>query len=87
VANGQRVGRGLLLLELARRMDTWLDCSQEDLRQAWQAYLWGRGQRVHLRDQGASYDVVVLGTAADGSLIVRLPNGRVQATSTGELIL
>ena len=32
-------------------------------------------------------DVVVLGTAADGSLIVRLPDGTVQATSTGELIL
>ena len=87
LATGQPVGRDLLLLELVQRVDAWLSRSEEDLRQAWQAYLWGRGRRLRLREGDASYDVVVLGTTDDGSLIVRLPNGSLQVTSTGELML
>ena len=54
---------------------------------AWQARLWGRGQRLRLVDLGREDEVVVLGAEPDGSLRVRLPDGTERRTTTGELIL
>ena len=75
-----------MLSRFVQRLDTWLDRPPEDLHAAWQARLWGRGQRVHLLDLGRDEEVVVLGAEPDGSLRVRLPDGSERRTTTGELI-
>ena len=45
---------------------------------AWQARLWGRGQRLRLLDLGGEEEVVVLGADLDGAL-TRPPRGRLRA--------
>ena len=87
VASGQDVDRGRLLHAFVRRMDAWLARPPEDRHAAWQARLWGRGQRLRLLDLGRDEEVVVLGADPDGSLRVRLPDGTERRTTTGELIL
>jgi BirA family biotin operon repressor/biotin-[acetyl-CoA-carboxylase] ligase len=86
LAGGHCVDRGELLDALIARIDTWLERSREELFAAWHGLLWGRGQRVRLLDLGTEQEVVVLGAAADGSLLVRLPDGNQRRTTTGELI-
>ena len=86
-AAGHDVDRAALLLAFVRRMDFWLARPTADVRAAWHALLWGRGQTVRLADLGRAEDVVVLGTDPDGALRVRLANGREHRTTTGELIL
>jgi len=81
------VGRGALLLALVARLDAWLDRPEEALRRCWQERLWGRGQRLRLAEADGEREVVVLGVEADGALRVRLADGRVIRTVTGELIL
>ena len=87
VASGQIVDRGRLLVALLERMDAWLAQPWPTLHDAWQALLWGRGQRLRLLDLGREEEVVVLGAELDGSLRVRLPDGTERHTTTGELIL
>jgi BirA family transcriptional regulator, biotin operon repressor / biotin---[acetyl-CoA-carboxylase] ligase len=90
VAAGHQVDRGQLLLAFVRSIDTWLVRSPEELTTVWQARLWGRGQRVRLREPGLAgedEEVVVLGVDPDGSLRVRLADGTERRTSTAELIL
>lgn len=91
VASGRQVDRGQLLLEFVRRVDAWLLQPSDELASVWQSRLWGRGQRVRLRDLSSApeeeLEVVVLGVDSDGSLRVRLADGTERRTSTAELIL
>ena len=86
-ASGQRVNRTHLLHAFVRHMDTWLEQTSAVLSTAWQAHLWGRGQRLRLVDLDLDDLVVVLGVDPDGALRVRLPDGTVHRTTTAELIL
>jgi hypothetical protein len=74
-----------------RCIDGWLLRPSDELASVWQVRLWGRGQRVRLRDLAAApeeeLEVVVLGVDSDGSLRVRLADGTERRTSTAELIL
>ena len=63
-------------------MDAWLERPAAELHAAWQARLWGRGQRLRLLDLGREEEVVVLGAEPDGSLRVRLPDGTERRTTT-----
>ncbi len=83
---GGGVDRGQLLLALIGRMDAWLPRPFDALRSAWQRRLSGLGQRVRLAEYGNEEEVVVLGVEADGSLRVRLADGREHVTTTAELI-
>jgi BirA family biotin operon repressor/biotin-[acetyl-CoA-carboxylase] ligase len=86
VAAGQAVDRGRLLHAFVQRMEAWLERPAAECFAAWQARLWGRGQRLRLVDLGREEEVVVLGAEPDGSLRVRLPDGTERRTTTGELI-
>lgn len=91
-ATGRQVDRGDLLLALLSGVDRWAERDDARLQAAWQARLWGRGQRLRLLESDArgeprEQEVVVLGAHADGSLRVRLPDGVERTTLTGELIL
>ena len=86
-ASGGAVDRGHLLRALVRRLDNWLALPVEQLHAAWQARLWGRGQRLRLVDLGREETVVVLGADPDGSLRVRRRDGTERTTMTGELIV
>ena len=83
----REVDRGRLLRALVGHMDAWLARPWPALHAAWQALLWGRGQRLRLLDLGRAEDVVVLGAELDGALRVRLSDGSERLTTTGELIL
>jgi BirA family transcriptional regulator, biotin operon repressor / biotin---[acetyl-CoA-carboxylase] ligase len=89
VASGrdESVDRGRLLHALVDRMDAWVERPAAERYAAWQARLWGRGQRLRLVDLGHEAEVVVLGAEPDGSLRVRLPDGSECSTTTGELIV
>jgi BirA family transcriptional regulator, biotin operon repressor / biotin---[acetyl-CoA-carboxylase] ligase len=87
VACGRTIDRGALLIAFVERMDAWLAQSESELRDHWQARLWGRGQRVRLADLEGDEEVVVLGTTRDGALRVRLADGSERTTTTGEIIL
>jgi BirA family biotin operon repressor/biotin-[acetyl-CoA-carboxylase] ligase len=87
LAAGRPVERGRLLLALTARLDAWLERPEEALRQRWEERLWGRGQRLRLAEIDGERDVVVLGVEPDGALRVRLVDGRIIRTVTGELIL
>jgi BirA family transcriptional regulator, biotin operon repressor / biotin---[acetyl-CoA-carboxylase] ligase len=87
VASGRDVPRGALLQAFVERVDGWLERPAAELIRAWQARLWGRGQRIRMADLGREEEVVVLGAEADGSLRVRLADGAEHVTTTGELIL
>ena len=86
-AAGRAIDRGELLQAWVRRIDQRLPQPAADLSRAWEARLWGRGQRLRLLDLGEAHDVVVLGAASDGALRVRLPDGAERTTTTGELII
>jgi BirA family biotin operon repressor/biotin-[acetyl-CoA-carboxylase] ligase len=89
-ASGQLIERGDLLQALLGQLTAWLARPEPELRAAWDARLWGRGQRVRLVDGPAGdqlVEVVVLGTAPDGALRVRLPDGAERTTLTGEILL
>ena len=86
-ACGRAVDRADLLERFVRRLDAWLARPPSQLQAAWEARLWGRGQRLRLVDLGRDEDVIVLGVGADGSLRVRLADGAERVTTTGELIL
>ena len=85
-AAGRTIDRGALLRALVRRLDAWLARSPETARAAWQARLWGRGQRLRLLDRDADETVVVLGVEPNGALRVRLGDGTERACLTGELL-
>jgi BirA family biotin operon repressor/biotin-[acetyl-CoA-carboxylase] ligase len=87
LAGGHQVDRGELLLAFLRRMDHWRTRLPSELHDVWQARLWGRGQKLRMIDLGREAEVVVLGAEPDGSLRVRLPDGTIHRTTTGELIL
>jgi BirA family biotin operon repressor/biotin-[acetyl-CoA-carboxylase] ligase len=86
-ASSRDIDRGLLLKALVHRIEIWLSRPASELHAAWQARLWGRGQRLRLVDLGREETVVVLGADPDGSLRVRLPDGSERTTTTGELIV
>jgi BirA family biotin operon repressor/biotin-[acetyl-CoA-carboxylase] ligase len=85
-AAGGVVDRGDLLLAFVRSMDRWLALPTTTIHAAWESRLWGRGQTLRLVDLGREERVVVLGADADGALRVKLADGTVQRTMTGELI-
>jgi biotin-(acetyl-CoA carboxylase) ligase len=87
VAARRAIDRGQVLAAIVERMDVWLRRSPEELTAAWQARLWGRGQRLRLLDLGEHSEVVVLGAEADGALRVRLADGSERRTTTGEILL
>jgi len=86
-AAGGRVERAELLRAIVARLDARLAEPGDTVRTAWDARLWGRGQRLRLLDLGREEDVVVLGVDLDGALRVRLADGTERTTTTGELIL
>jgi BirA family biotin operon repressor/biotin-[acetyl-CoA-carboxylase] ligase len=86
LAGKQEISRGRLLLAFVTRMDAWLGRPWPELHAAWNARLWGRGQRLRLLDINYEEDVVVLGAELDGSLRVRLADGTERRTTTGELL-
>jgi BirA family biotin operon repressor/biotin-[acetyl-CoA-carboxylase] ligase len=86
IASGQPVDRGRLLRTFLRRIDVWYARPWPELHAAWQARLWGRGQRLRLLDLGREEEVVGRGAELDGSLRVRLADGTERHTTTGELI-
>jgi BirA family biotin operon repressor/biotin-[acetyl-CoA-carboxylase] ligase len=85
-AVGRTIDRGALLHALVGRLDAWLARPPEAARAAWQARLWGRGQRLRLVDLDTDETVVVLGVEPNGALRVRLGNGAERASLTGELL-
>jgi BirA family biotin operon repressor/biotin-[acetyl-CoA-carboxylase] ligase len=85
--SNEYVSRADLLIAFATRVDAWLAQTEDALRQAWQARLWGQGQRLRLLDLGVEEDVVVLGVSPDGGLRIRRADGSEHTTTTGELIL
>jgi BirA family biotin operon repressor/biotin-[acetyl-CoA-carboxylase] ligase len=87
LSSRREVRRGDLLVALLRAIDAWLLRPAEALRAAWEARLWGRGQRVTLAEPNGEQEIVVLGAEPDGSLRVRLADGTERTTSTAELIL
>ncbi|MDQ6673185.1 MAG: hypothetical protein M3069_21005, partial [Chloroflexota bacterium] len=86
VACGMHVSRGQLLHAFVDRVDAWLERPAAECFAAWQARLWGRGQRLRLVDLGSDEEVVVLGADLDGSLRVRRSDGTERRTTTGELL-
>ena len=80
------VDRGALLHALLGRLDAWLARPPGAAQTAWQARLWGRGQRLRLVDLGIDEAVVVLGVEPSGALRVRLADGSERASVTGELL-
>ncbi|MGI9147715.1 MAG: biotin--[acetyl-CoA-carboxylase] ligase [Chloroflexota bacterium] len=86
LASGRDVQRGALLHAFVDRIDDWLAQPAAVCHAAWQVRLWGRGQRLRLADLGREEEVVVLDAEPDGSLRVRLADGTVRRTMTGELI-
>lgn len=90
-ALGRPVDRGAIFRAYLRQLDWWERQPLPDLRAAWSARLWGRGQTLKLRLPESAGDTehqaVVLGTDQDGGLRVRLEDGRQVTTTTGELIL
>ncbi len=81
------VHRGQLLAALLRGLERARSLPAAALHATWQARLWGRGQRLRLTDLALDEDVVVLGVDEDGALRVRLADGRLRRTVTGELIV
>jgi BirA family transcriptional regulator, biotin operon repressor / biotin---[acetyl-CoA-carboxylase] ligase len=86
-ATGRRVAREDLLVAFVRRLDGWLGRPPAEVYRAWEARLWGMGQRVRLADAEVDAEVVVLGVDAEGRLRVRLADGSERTTLAGELIL
>jgi BirA family transcriptional regulator, biotin operon repressor / biotin---[acetyl-CoA-carboxylase] ligase len=91
---GRSVDRGELLRAVVRRLEAWLRRSDGDRLSAWQARLWGRGQRLRLRgmaaegvDANQEADVIVLGADDDGALRVRLADGSERRTVSAEIIM
>jgi BirA family transcriptional regulator, biotin operon repressor / biotin---[acetyl-CoA-carboxylase] ligase len=84
---GAAVEREPLFVAIVERLACWVAQPLERLHTAWQARLWGLGQRLRLADGGREVEVVVLGVAEDGRLRVRYPDGSEQLTLTGELLL
>jgi len=84
---GRPVHRGHLLTALVRALERARSLPAAALHAAWQARLWGRGQRLRLTDLALDEEVVVLGVDEDGALRVRLADGRLRRTVTGELIV
>lgn len=83
---GRDVDRAALLRVLLNQLDHWLEQPHEAVQQAWAARLWGRGQRLRLVDLGREEEVVVLDVEPDGALLVRLRDGTLRHTTTGELL-
>lgn len=86
------VSRGAVLRTFVRYLDDWLDRPAAELFDTWNSYLWGRGQRLRVRDlagddPATEQDVVLLGAEPDGALRLRLPDGREVRTVSAELIL
>jgi BirA family biotin operon repressor/biotin-[acetyl-CoA-carboxylase] ligase len=87
MAAGQDVDRGRLLHAFVRQIDAWIERPATERYAAWQARLWGRGQRLRLADLGRDEEVIVLGGEPDGSLRVRMSDGTERVTTTGELVV
>jgi BirA family biotin operon repressor/biotin-[acetyl-CoA-carboxylase] ligase len=86
-AAGRPVPREDLLVAFVDRLEHWLVQSTASAYVAWEAQLWGIGQRLRYADGDLNGDVVVLGVDEDGRLRVRLADGSERLTLTGELIL
>ena len=89
-AAGWPVHRGDLLVIVLERMHVWLKHPAkrlfDTLWPAWEARLWGRSQRVRIRDGAEQLDVIVLGGAADGSLRIQTPDGVERQVVAGEIL-
>lgn len=92
IAGATGVSRGGVLHGFVRHLDAWLDRPARELFNAWNSYLWGRGQRLRVRDLAGEdppieRDVVFLGAEPDGAIRLRLADGREVRTVSAELIL
>lgn len=92
IAGATRVSRGGVLHGFVRHLDAWLDRPARELFNTWNSYLWGRGQRLRVRDLAGEdpaieRDVVFLGAEQDGAIRLRLADGREVRTVSAEIIL
>lgn len=89
-AAGQAVHRGELLVLILEQMDRWLRLVPQSLASslwpAWDARLWGRSQRVRVREGDEALEGVIIGTATDGSLRVRTSAGEERRVVAGEVL-
>ncbi|MBV9544571.1 MAG: biotin--[acetyl-CoA-carboxylase] ligase [Chloroflexi bacterium] len=86
VEAGERIRRGVLLVAFIERFEGWLEQPPAALHSAWESRLWRRNQRIRLADGDSTIDATVLGAEEDGALLVRLADGSVQRTFTGEVL-
>ena len=88
---GRSFHRGELLVVCLERFESWLSQDRgrrlAGLRLEWERRLWGRGERVRLRDQNLEFSAVLEGVAADGSLLARLDSGEARRILAGEIVL
>jgi BirA family biotin operon repressor/biotin-[acetyl-CoA-carboxylase] ligase len=89
IGYGREVHRGELLVLFIQRFEAWLGLPAErrvaELPRAWEARLWRRGELAQFRDGEGEFQATIVGLAADGSLLVRLADGRPRTFASGEL--
>lgn len=89
-AAGRSVHRGELLALILERLDRWLNLPAGrlavELWPAWEERLWGRSQRVRVREGEEEIEGVVLGAAPDGALRVQTPDGGERRVVAGEIL-
>jgi BirA family biotin operon repressor/biotin-[acetyl-CoA-carboxylase] ligase len=87
---GRPVHRGELLVLVLERIDRWLARPgarlAAEIWPTWQRRLWGRDQRVRVRENGEEIEGTILGARPDGSLRVRTPDGERRVVA-GEVLL
>ncbi|MCC7372826.1 MAG: biotin--[acetyl-CoA-carboxylase] ligase [Chloroflexi bacterium] len=88
---GRQVHRGELLALIVERLDSWLrddrHLKTDALWQAWNGRLWGRDQRVRVREGEQELTGTVLGGERDGTLLLRLTDGGIRRVVAGEVLL
>lgn len=88
---GWHIHRGELLVLILEAMDRWLaELESGDdgaLWEAWNDRLWGRHQRVMLRDGDVETPCTVLEAERDGSLVVLTASGERRRVLAGELLI
>lgn len=86
---GYAVHRGALLLLILESMDRWLSTAERlpaGIWPAWNGRLWGRSQRVRVREGGQELEGVVVGGALDGTLRLRTSGGAERRVVAGEIL-
>jgi len=86
-ALGRSVHRGELLMDILSRLDQWRQRPLAELRAAWRQRLWGRDQMIRALEGGEKLAGTIAAVDDDGTLTLRLPDGRLRRLVSGELLL